>query len=144
MNAPADDHPLPRAPGGESRRGARRRSVVWARWLALGASLVLLGSAAVFRVARVRAVRAGYVTAMKRDLVALAEAQGRYREAHGRFGTVGAIGRDYVPSQGVTVVVGSADETGWAATAVHSRSPVSCSLAVQRREADGVPEPVCR
>ena len=79
-----------------------------------------------------------YVTAMKSDLKNLSTAEEAYFADNNTYTT--NLGTAYNASAGVTVAIGSASGTGWAATASHASTTKTCSLtAGGTATTDGVP-----
>ena len=71
-----------------------------------------------------------YTATMKGDLRNLATAQEAYWNDNAAYygGSFPSTQMVYNPSVGVTITIGSATGSGWAATSTHANSPVSCAL----------------
>lgn len=80
-----------------------------------------------------------YVASMRSDLRNLETAQESYYVDNLTYaGSIGAMGTTFLMSPGVSVVVDSASQTGWGASASHSSTAVTCSIAVTRAH-QGIP-----
>ena len=71
-----------------------------------------------------------YTATMKGDLRNLATAQEAYWNDNAVYygGTFPSAQMVYNPSLSVTISIGIANGSGWAATATHANSPVTCAL----------------
>jgi prepilin-type N-terminal cleavage/methylation domain-containing protein len=71
-----------------------------------------------------------YTATMKGDLRNLATAQEAYWNDHAAYygGSFPSAQMVYNPSIGVAITINVATGAGWAATATHSNSPVTCAL----------------
>jgi len=91
--------------------------------------LLVAGTVTVAQLVRERSATArGHVGWMQRDLSRLAITQSSFHDRYGRYGTLGELGPEFVPSQGVTIRL-RADTTGWSASAIHTRSSVLCTVS---------------
>ena len=83
-----------------------------------------------------------YVAAMKSDLRNLVTAQEAYFSDNQNLyaPAYSNISANYKPSTGVTVAISSGTGTGWAASATHSGTAITCSISVGGTSTnDGVP-----
>ena len=73
-----------------------------------------------------------YVASMKSDLRNLVTAQEAYFADHNSAyaPSIGAMGTAYYPTTGVTVTMGTVTQTGWDASATHTSTTRTCSIAV--------------
>jgi len=69
-----------------------------------------------------------YIAAMKSDLRNLVTAQESYFADNVTYST--DLGTAFSSSAGVTVAIGTATGTGWAASATHNGTTKTCSIAV--------------
>lgn len=70
-----------------------------------------------------------YVATMKSDLRNLVTAQESYQSDNAIYASVGALAL-FFPSSGVTVSIGTATASGWAATAKHNATSKTCGIYV--------------
>ena len=70
-----------------------------------------------------------YVATMKSDLRNLVTAEESYQSTHGVYTTNGP-NMSFAASTGVTVSIGTADSSGWNATAKHNASSKTCGIYV--------------
>lgn len=127
----------------EGPRRARRRFL--ATTFAIATITIVVGTMGARHLARAWAVRRSYVTIMTGDLGRLANAQQAFHDEHDRYAARGELGARFIPSQGVTVRIRSADVDSWRATATHSRASTVCVLAVDpSRTQTTEPQPTCR
>ena len=86
-----------------------------------------------------------YIASMKSDLRNLITAQEAYFSDNNSAYATGttAMGTNFKSSSGVTVTIGTVSNTGWDATAWHSSTAKTCSMAVGGTSTnEGVP--VCQ
>jgi len=93
--------------------------------------VVILGLLAAIAIPKFAATKdKAYTSTMKGDLRNLATAQEAYWNDHAAYyaGTLPSTEMVYKPSLSVTITINSADNAGWAATATHANSSVTCAL----------------
>jgi type IV pilus assembly protein PilA len=73
-----------------------------------------------------------YIASMKSDLRNLITAQEAYFSDNNSTyaASIAAMGTNYQASAGVTVVLGSVTNTGWAATATHPSTAKTCQITM--------------
>lgn len=71
-----------------------------------------------------------YVAAMKSDLRNLVTAQEGYFADNLSYGTIANIGTAYSSSQGVLVATSAVTPTGWSASATHTGTAQTCTIAL--------------
>jgi type IV pilus assembly protein PilA len=73
-----------------------------------------------------------YIASMRSDLRNLITAQEAYFSDNNSTyaGSIAAMGTNYYPSAGVTVVLGAVTNTGWSATATHPSTAKTCVLSM--------------
>lgn len=80
-----------------------------------------------------------YVASMRNDLRNLETAQEAYYVDYVQYaGALVDLGSTILLSPGVTIVIDSASQTGWGATATHTSTAVVCNVAVTRT-VQGIP-----
>ena len=95
--------------------------------------VVIIGILAAIAIPKFSATREkAYFSAMKSDLKNLQSQQEIYYSApaSGYSYTTSASELDFAPSQGVTVSIGVANQTGWSATASHAALAANQTCAV--------------
>lgn len=71
-----------------------------------------------------------YVAAMKSDLRNLVTAQEGYFADNLGYGSIANIGASYSSSQGVLVATSAVTPTGWSASATHTGTAQTCTIAL--------------
>ncbi len=71
-----------------------------------------------------------YVAAMKSDLRNLVTAEEGYFADNMAYGSITDIGTAYSSSQGVTVATSAVTATGWSASATHTGTAQTCTIAL--------------
>jgi type IV pilus assembly protein PilA len=73
-----------------------------------------------------------YIASMRSDLRNLITAQEAYFSDNNSTyaASIAAMGTNYYPSAGVTVVIGGVTNTGWSATATHPSTAKTCALSM--------------
>ncbi len=71
-----------------------------------------------------------YVAAMKSDLRNLVTAEESYFADNLAYGTIANLGTAYSSSQGVLVATSAVTATGWSASATHTGTAQTCTIAL--------------
>ncbi len=71
-----------------------------------------------------------YVAAMKSDLRNLVTAEESYFADNMTYGSIANLGTAFAASTGVTVATSAVTATGWSASATHTVSAQTCTLAL--------------
>ena len=79
-----------------------------------------------------------FVTAMKSDLRNLVTAEEVYFNDNSTYGSIANIGTAFAASSGVTVTTSAVSATGWSASATHSNTTQTCTLALGAAAGTGV------
>ena len=95
--------------------------------------VVIIGILAAIAIPKFANTKAkAYVASMKSDLRNLVTAQEAYFADNNSTyaSSMAALNTGFMPSSGVTVVIGSVTNTGWSATATHASTTTTCTLTV--------------
>jgi type IV pilus assembly protein PilA len=106
--------------------------------------VVIIGILAAIAIPKFAATKEkAYIASMKSDLKNLVTAEEAYFADNMTYGDLTALSALFHETSGVTVNVTSADGTGWAATASHGSTSVTCAIAVGAAATGAEGEPTC-